>query len=219
MPSSTPPPPSGRTTRSWNLYLNIYELPFSKFLDCIVDDNLSALIKEGYPPEIELLTTWQSISEQYANACGNSEYSLYFNLFKRIGIITQDLADIHNFIELLSIIYYEPIARELNSLLKTNFRFDPSNQIEYQATLKRCYNRSRGLKIELDLKKLQYEEMEKKLSKNEKPTREYYYKILITLSDHAGYDLRPDMITVFEYCERLQRLKKHFESAKPKHGR
>jgi hypothetical protein len=214
--SATQQQPSATNSISWSLYRSIYELPLSKYIDCIVDGNLSALIREGYPPEQDIILAWNTIMEQDSAAAGDAEYHLYFSLFKRIAILTTDLNAVHKLVEILSFMYHEPLAKELNLLLKTNFKFNAANQEEYQSLLKRCINRSKAMKIELDMKIIQYEEMEKKLVKNEKPTREYFFNILISLSDHAGYDIRAENITVYEYRERLRRLKKYAENLKSK---
>src|SRR5689334_8572625 len=124
--SQTQQQQSATTTQSWSLYRSIYELPFAKFIECVVDNNLLALVREGYPPQEEILKAWYEINEQYSSALGDAEYSVYFSLFKRIAILTTDYNSINKIVEVLRFMYYEPLANELNALLKTNFKFDPS---------------------------------------------------------------------------------------------
>jgi len=104
----------------------------------------------------------------------------------------------------------------LNKLLHTNIVFDVNNAEQYDGNLLRCLNRSKSIKINIDLKKIALSKLEEKYnSKDGKATREYYMGILISLSDEAGYHLQED-ITVWEFCERIRRYKKAAETLKNK---
>jgi hypothetical protein len=193
------------------LYQHITELPLRNFIDCSVNDNYHALVISGHPTEQELLFAWSNIQQEYADAMGNHEHRLYITLFKEVTILKITLQTIHCLIEILQEVYYEPYAAELNKLLRTDFKFDHTDQNKYNETLRRCFNRSKGLKIDLELKLIQYKAIEKKNQETgKKPTREYYQSILITLSDYAKYQLQ-DSITVYEFCDRLRRFNNYCE--------
>jgi hypothetical protein len=105
-------------------------------------------------------------------------------------------------------VYYVEFANRLNKLLTTNFKFDHTKPVLYFNELTRCINRSKGIKIDLDLKLKQFEVIQiqrKEQGDGKKPTREYYQAILITLSDHAKYQIQ-DSITVYEFSERMRRF-------------
>lgn len=120
-------------------------------------------------------------------------------------------------IEILQEVYYPDFAQQLNQLLKTNFPFDPENPEQYQGFLKNCLNRSKGLKIDFDLKTIRFQAIKEKMNSRggEKVTRQYFQSILITISDFVQYPVT-DNITVFEYCDRIRRLNEYREKQKAK---
>jgi hypothetical protein len=197
--------PSGK----W--YQHITDLPLRNFIECSIGENYQALVIFGSPSEYDLLLAWSNIQQEYADAMGDNEHRLYITLFKEVTLLKVTLQTIHYLIEILQEVYYEPYTLELNKLLHTNFKFDPSDKQKYHETLKRCYNRSKGIKIDLELKLVQFKAIEKKNQETgKKPTKEYYQSILITLSDHAKFPVQ-DSITVYEFCDRVRRLNKYCE--------
>lgn len=213
MPTDTDQP-SGK----W--YQHITELPLRNFIDCIVNGNYHALVIAGNPSEHELLLAWSNIQQEYADVMGNHEHRFYITLFKEVTLLKVTYQTIHYLIDILKLVYYEPYTIELNKLLRTTFKFDHTDAKKYHDTLNRCYNRSKGIKIDLELKLVQFKAIEKKNQETgTKPTKEYFQSILITLSDHAKYPVT-DSITVYEYGERVCRFIKYREQLETmKHGR
>ena len=96
-----------------------------------------------------------------------------------------------------------------------NIKFNPDNPEEYQRQLKRCVSLSKSLQLKLTLKYDQFEVMRKRLEeKHENPTLEYYQAVLINIRNNAGYMLKAEDITTFEYCRMLQQLNKSIEQQK-----
>jgi hypothetical protein len=177
----------------------------------VVDDNLYALVICGKPEDDELLAAWLQIQGEYADAIGDSEHRMYVSLFKEITILGTNLQLIEYAVEILEKLYSKEFADRLNKLLNTSFQFDPADPVKYKATLKNCLMRSRSIKINLDLKRIQMEAIQEKMKEpGKKPSREYFQSILITLSNHVKYQLQ-DNITVYEYCNRLQRFNKEHD--------
>jgi len=206
--------PISTVTRSSEWYRSIYQIPLNKFIDVSVDGNLSSLIIRGFPSQIELALAWEEIKVEYADALGDSENKLFLSLNKEVAILTLTLKQIEVLINILSEIYYPEFVGELNKLLRINYDFNPDNVEDYRKKLKSCFNRSRSIKIEIDLKTIQLKALEEKHSSSKAPyTRKYFQSVLVTLSDHAKYQL-PDSITVSEYCERLKRFNDYCEQMK-----
>lgn len=110
-------------------------------------------------------------------------------------------------------------GKRLNRLLLTQYKFDLKDQENYHANLKRCLMRKSGLKIDLDLKKIQYEALTKGADHPVfKLSREYFQNILITLSDYVKYAVQ-DNITVYEFCDRIRRFNKYYEEMESKKAR
>lgn len=192
-------------------YQHITELPLRNYIDCAVDGNYHALVISGHPTEHELLIAWSNIQQEDADAAGDHEHRMYITLFKEVTLLKVTLQTIHYLIEILQEVYYEPYTVQLNALLRTSFKFDNTDNHKYHETLRRCFNRSKGLKIDLELKLIQFKAIEKKnQDTGRKPTREYFQSILITLSDHAKYPVQ-DTISVYEFRDRIRRFTKYCE--------
>lgn len=190
----------------------IYDLPLNKFIDCIVDNNLSALIISGLPEQKQLDDAWEVILSQYSESVGTQEYRLFCELYKETAVLKIIIDQINIALNILEVIYDEFFASEVNKFLKTSCRFNWEDQATYQAEIKKCRNRSKALNIKLDLKNLQFEAIQKKNTgaTTEKIDRQYFTSILITLSDHAKYRIE-DNIKMSEYCERIKRFSDYCE--------
>lgn len=199
--------------QSGECYRSIGKLPLFKFIDCVVDNNLRALITTGEPTQEELQAALLEINSQYAEAIGDAEYKLYLSCFKELTILTLKLQAIGAMIETLKMFPHAELFDMLNSMLQTDFKFDFNNPDEYFHLLKRCFQRASQYRIQLGMKQLVFEGIKQKFSESKAPNREYFQSVLITLSDHAKYPIL-DSITVFEFCERIHRLNRYHDQLK-----
>ncbi len=198
-----------KTEVGYILYKNILELPLSAFITCIVDDNLYALIKsgEGKPAKEELEILWINMQQEYSDAIGSSEQKFYYSLLKDYALKKSIYNSIIIIINCLSQAYSKDLCDKLNKINQSKFAFNIEDLAAYRNDLERSFVRSKSQKIKLDLLSRQIEEVGKKFDKEQgtkKVTREFYSSVLITLSDHAKYQLQ-DSISVFEFCDRLNR--------------
>lgn len=203
-------------TSSVKYYRNINELPLCRFIDCVVDANLYALVISGKPSVPELAAAWNTIWMQYTDAIKESGTNIYTLLKKEVGNLEMIYGTLQVMIDALKDYYCEQFASAVNALLRTSFKFDVRFPDDYDNDLKRARNRSKGLLISLTLKKAALEKIVEKQDEAEALTREHFQKVLITLSDHARYPVH-DSITVFEYCERIYRLNKYIEEQNRMH--
>lgn len=205
----------------------IDELPLNRFIDCMVDNNLSALIISGLPTIQQLQSAWENIFSDYIERIGTNEYRIYVALYKEINLLKVTIDQINIIAQrgdeandmkpgILRLMYSEYFANELNILLKTTCRFNYKDFKSYHAELDKCINRSKAFKIKLDLKLMNFEAIEKKNKGNTgKADRQYFVSILVTLSDYAKYQIA-DNIKMSEYCERLKRFNMACENQKHK---
>lgn len=206
-------------------YKTIHDLPLSKFIDCIVDGNLYALIISGDPTKEQLAEAWDFILGQYTELVGTQEYQLYKVLYCEVAVlkITLDqlrilaakVNDQDEKVGILRIIYDEYFAKELNKLVNTNCKFNWNNQKEYHEELDKCVRRGKALKIQYDLKNLQFKAIEKKNSGTAavKMDRQYFTSILITLSNFAKFRI-DSSITMDEYCLRIKDHNDYYKEVK-----
>jgi hypothetical protein len=206
-----------KATVSSEWYQSITKLPLNKFVDVAVDNNLNALTISGFPTPEELEIAWSHIYNEYSEAMGDNESKLYVTLLKRVAVLKLTLSEIHILVEILTECYYEPFTKKLNKLLNQAYEFNPDKPEEFNKQLKSCLNRSKAFKIEMDLKQLQLDAfIAKNKEKKSKYTRQYFDNILISLSDHAGFEVK-ETITVYQFCERLKRLNEYNDLKKKTH--
>ena len=210
--------PSREVTPSCKWFQSTTELPLRNFIDVSVNQNLYALVISGKPSDFDLIKAWQNIHAQYSDQVGNAEHKLYAAVFAEASILAATYKQILILIELLSMcceagIFPGDLYKELNRLLHTTFPFSATDMQGNLSNLKRCANRSKGVKMRLDIQQQKLNAMQVPKGDGQPVTKEYFLGILLTLSDHAGYHI-DDSITVFEYCERVKRFNKYCEHMK-----
>lgn len=203
-----PNKPSNKDTQSFRYYRSISDLPLVNYIDCVVNGNLYALVIDGIAPENSealLGSAWMDIQQQYADAVGDSEYSHYLFTYRDLHVLNATYQMVQGVLDVMRYHYDERLAGIINDSLSTSFIFDPNNQEEYNKTIQRCINRSKALKLRMDMVRASYEAMQSKFEGSQKPDKNYFSSILTTISDFVGYQVT-NQITVFEFCDRIKRL-------------
>lgn len=202
------------------IYSTITKLPFANFLDCICDNNLRALIISGEPREDELISARDMIVMQYTDAIGGENTVHEVGILKEITHYRISLYLIYTLVDLLSRIY----VPKWESLLirhsgRKKFNLDWAKPEEYVKELNLALARSISFKLNLELKEIELEGLrnQNKTGKEGKPKREDFVRSLINLSDHAGFQIRENEITTFEYCQRVKGFIQYMESYNKNH--
>lgn len=203
--------PTDTTSCKW--YLNIFELPLSNFEECLINNNLSALIISGFPDPKELNTTWENIMQEYSEMLGNSEYGMYVALFKEVEVLKIKYETVLFLIKALRTYQSRIFCDELNTFLFTDCKFNFADTKSYNAELDKCERQSGAKKIQLDLKLIEFEEIKKKVvgSDDGKIDKNYFTSVLIILSKHNNYRITKS-IFVNEYCEYLNQFTQYSEA-------
>lgn len=200
---------------SATFYRSISNLPLYKYRDCVVNDNLAALIITGFPQQSDLRSAWLDIRQEYADIIGDNEQKNYLNALKEVNLLNCTLEQIKICIEWLGKClaflpnpavqeYVNKFGSDLNSFLDAAFIFDYNDPETYKANLIKAERRSKGIKLSLDVA-LVNEEALRPAADQQKPDDAYFQNILINLSDAAGYYIT-DTITVLEFAQRIKRL-------------
>ena len=199
-------------TKSYSWYQDISKLPLRNFEECFINNNLSALIISGFPTPQELHAAWENIMQEYSDSLGESEYNMYLNLWKEVELLRIDYESIRLLIMALRKVYSKYFCDELNSLLFTSCKFDINDIPSYLSELDNCERRSGAKKIQLDLKKIEFEEIKKKVNgeKGQSIDKNYFTGVLIILSKHNNYRITKD-IFVNEYCEYLKQFNFYYD--------
>lgn len=201
------------------IYDSITDLLLSKFIDCLVNDNLYALVITGDPVKEDLQTAWNDIIIQYNDALGDAETKMYVTLLKDVMDLKADIRKIEMCLTVLRFPYYDEFfTKELNILTASKFSFDISNKEQYFEELDRCERITNGRRLRLKLKEAAFQAIKEKEEVAKKPSKEYFLSTLITLSDFAGYNITEEQITVYVYCERMRRLEKYNKEIQEKNN-
>lgn len=184
-------------------YQDITVLPLNLFIDVAVDGKLSALIIEGNPGPQVLAATWTDIQQQYADVVADNELRMVIKMQARHAELLTKMEMFDWLFAEMQKRYCDQYGREMNTLLKTNFIFDPKKDREgYYKLLTRCHNRAKAFSVEFRIDEIKLEGLLNKRS-GSAPSREYYQGVLIGLSDFAKYAIS-DKIMVWEFCERMR---------------
>lgn len=196
---------------SLKLFRSIDDLPLSRFIDLVVDDNLFALVISGTPTERDLLTAFDQVQREYAEVMKDGEFDLLNKTMREINRLNLLYEQILELVGVLRRYYNEKLARLLTKYLGYNLNLNPKLTEDYDKALDRAINRSKSILIDIKLKSSQLEAMqEKQQTETTKPTRRHFQGVLIALSNHVGFSIT-DNITVFEYCNRVHQLNKYLD--------
>lgn len=199
-----------------NYSKSIYDLKLSSFENCLLNNNLSALTISGFPTIKQLSDSWQNILQEYSDALGNAEFNMYAKMFKEVEVMKLNYQMIEILISALRKIYSPKFCKELNEMLYVNFKFDINNTDSYFADLDNCQRRMGGLKMNLELKTIEFEEIKKSFDgdgNKKKIDKNYFTSMLIVLSRVNRYRITKD-IFVNEYCEYYKQAANETEQMK-----
>ncbi len=150
--------------------------------------------------------------QEYSDAIGNSEHLLYMNLMRDVEILRIDLECLNVLVTTLRNIYSKYFCEQLNEMVNANCKFDWEDQEAYQKDIDRCERRSKSYKIRYDLKKTEFDNLQKKIEAKDgkKIDKNYFTGVLIMLSRHNNYKITKE-ITVSEYCEYIRQFNLYCE--------
>ena len=234
------------TTLEEKYYQSIHDLPLNKFIDCMVDGNLSALIISGFPQPELLAEAWDNILGEYSDIIGSQEQRMIFQLWKEVAVIKisvdqirilaareKKLEDftaeeierlgIENVMEMLQdkgilrMVYIKEMADELNRILGTTCTFNWNDQKTYNDELDKCVNRGKALLMQYDLKSLQFAAMQKQAEGDKTAKIDRQYFTSILITLSDHVKYRiEETIKMSEYCERVKKFSDYCEQIKNK---
>jgi hypothetical protein len=200
------------------LYRSIHKLPFSVFVDAICDGELSGLLISGEATQQQLTAVWEDLLMEYQDVIGGDENEYINDLYKRAYKDEILFLHIDTILSVMQERYVPKFANYLRQFVAPDLKFDVTDPEGYERDLKRCTVRLPAKKLILQetLKELEDELNRRASGSTEKPKRDYYTKVLINLSDHAGYAVKEHDITVYEFCERVRRLNAYIQKSQTK---
>lgn len=180
------------------LYRTCAELSMDKFLTCLCDEDLTALIISGNATENRLREQWAMILEEYFELKGDTVNSVEtLKLQKDISRFRNHLYLVDVFVNFLKFRYSDVIA---DCVRKLGYPFNPkSHEPEnYRNDLQVVVNKSKTKYIQLqqsiDLLKKALEKI-----KDNKPTRQEFEKSLILIEEVQKVTYSMETLTVSKF--------------------
>lgn len=225
--------PNSQDSSSSKLYRSILKMPLQAFVNCLCFHNYDQIVYEGDPASVSVkdkMEAWVEVYREYVSEIGDASNTMYMNIVKEVTLLEVKINIVEKGVDFLKTFMdrhhiFSPenqnekvkevvknITDAINEQLNTIFEFDITERNRFIKTLDRCLTRIKSEKILHAQKSEVLKGMQKTMdSKSDKPTEEYFYSSLYALSDHAGFRLSMEEITVHEYCQRVKALNKHIE--------
>lgn len=188
---------------SSRLYLRITELPLTSYITALVDEDLTALVKQGTATDEELQTLFDDIQQQYNDAIGGREQNTSLSLVKEIKLLETDYNLVVLLVAQLRTCYVKRFADELNKILGTSFQFDITRLEAYDKLLDRCETRARNIKLQAELKNMQLQSTQP-TKEGQAPTREYFTEVLVSIGNYIQAQLNPEVMSTYDFCYRVR---------------
>lgn len=184
------------------LYRTCSQLPLDRFIDCLIDNDLSRLVIKGEVNQSILQHTWDEINIEYIelNQSNDSIYSL--GLQKDIALLSDEIQRVEEVLFLLSPAM-RPYCLGYENELVGFLRYYGYKQVidfnsDYSRVLIAIQNKLNPKKLRLDSR---IQELTNYLESKStgKADRKLFETNLIRMSRFQGYAIRAKDITVTEY--------------------
>lgn len=208
-PISSMPPHKDNSGSTYQLHDSTDSLMLDKFIRCLCDSDFRALIIEGEPPIAEIEKAWFGVYSKYIDLCQTTDLKYSLRLQNDVIVLGAKMERIRLALTYLQVQFDDEMIQALRDY-GYNRPYNWDDQPSFLADLKWVAERSKKLRLKADLKEAELKAYQDS-QKGEAPDRVYFTKILMRLSDHAGYGLKATEITVTEFAVRKQEYLDHLE--------
>lgn len=189
---------------SWKLFQSCNKISLAIFLDCLFDADFEGLVKHGAPPENEIHIAWDKIFAEYCGLMQSESYNELFEVTKQINVIEAKIILVENICQHLEI---SPDEGLINILKELGLR--PGDPVD----IKGVRTRAKKFLIEIEQKKLDYKKL---MTTNKEISRDYFYDLLSMLSHEFQYAVKPQDITVYQFCKDVVMVNNRYEKERMK---
>jgi len=209
--TSEPTSLSPKTTLSETLYHTISDLPLDRFVTCVCDGDLSALIITGAPTEIELQAAWETIYEQYIDALKDKDQMYILKLTKQINALEFDIKLIQLCIKRLSVEHSPEVLSQLKKVISVPGKFNPEDAEQYAKDLSVAITRSKSLILDIENKKGELSRITPK-NASEKMDRGSFDGLIVKISKYMHFRVDKKQTTVSEFVQMVVDMRETAES-------
>lgn len=210
--SQTPEQQSPNGTGSKSLY-RIYDdcgkLPLSRFIDCVLDNNLAALVIEGEPSESELKQAWDIIYLQYCQLSQAGSYNEALELNREIEDLRAKIQLTNACVQVLAIRYEPDVVGLLNFFaLRCDVLQDDEGDVLI-GKLNMVIGRAKKWAVMLEQKQKQFDTLQG--TEMKKIDRGHFDDLIDALSTFKKYQVEADRITVSLFYKGLANMQAYYE--------
>ncbi len=206
---------------SLTLYRSIDTLPLDRFITCICDQDLLALVISGKPTPEELISAWNEIYDQYVIAVNDKEQQYILRLTKEINCLEFDYKLIGLCVTRLEIEHSDEVLGILKKLVPSNIKFNPADIEQYKKDLSLIISKSKRMIVEIENKRGELGRLAPE--KGERITRSEFDKMVVRASKYMQNRIDKKLTTVSEFVQIIDEMRKEADSIeninKSKHGR
>lgn len=193
------------------------KLPLDRFIDCLIDNDLSQLIISGTATQEQLQQAWDKIYVQYCELSQSGSYNEVFEIMKEINDLRAKITIANNTIAFLQLNYDKDLVDLLNTFaLRCDVKEDDKGEVLIDklnmviARMKKWFPR-------LSMREKELEELRKQ--NTGKIDRVYFDDCLEVMSEAKGYQIEASKITVSRFCRSLTKMNKEAQKENLKNMR
>lgn len=189
------------------LYHRCDQLPFDRFLRCLINSDLSALIIQGKPLEADIAEAWSNIYFEFVTLTDDPEVRYFAFLQRDITLLQHEIFTVETGLYLLSPVMMPFSIDHRDEIIESITKYGYKLKIDF---LSDYSDALQVIEFKLAPKKQKLANKEKELKEyllskaDHAVTMEYFTKILMRLSKHQGYAIRPGDIMTTEYVALLK---------------
>lgn len=210
LPQSMLLKPAFSTGGKW--FSSISELLLSRFINCLVDGDLSQLIIEGNPAIQSLALAWKIIYEEFSEGMADREGLHRIKLQAKINRAEFDYDLIQLCVKRLSLAYSPHILETLKQHIRVTGEFNPEDQNAYFNDLQVILTRSRTMLQKIDEMKAEYAILSSREGNQAAPTKQHFDTLIAQVSLFAKFHIQKQAITVGEFIEYYRSMRANAEA-------
>lgn len=201
---------------STKLIQNLRDINLRDFIHCYKSKDLEKLIIDGTPTEEELQDAWDKLRMDYIDLTGGVKQKTYFGLLKLLISLRARKEQFLICQRVLKAVYSDMWAKELDELCETELELNPENWEQYLQDIDdNCNEFLAPLSMEIRLKQIEFDQISEEDEDSKEMQEDDFYDALLDISDHIHTPLT-DLISMWEYCRRIARLKEHIKELNSK---
>jgi hypothetical protein len=182
-------------------------IPFSKYIEILINKDLNLLIIEGNATESELSDAWQTINELYIEAIGDLDTKIRIESAREIAYLEGRINIANSIIKQLEYGYSDALIQMLSSFGYI-ISIEPN-----EANLEAYINQFNGyLKAELLELQEKLNEIDKVEKKETEITKQYFEKIIVAIELTFKFQISVEKITTAKYCEYVNSYNNHIKN-------